>query len=156
MSHTKSGAALAVELRKLLEAADAADEMADVYLDVNNAVSDTDEGSTNAFRAGTPGESAADGLCSAGRGWMALRDEFQGIMGENYLNLRETAQALRHTVADYMSTDAEAADTLRDSYDGRLPSLDDRHGYEYPQMPPGYEMTARADDEQRKREEDAS
>jgi hypothetical protein len=154
MSHSKSGAALAVELRKLLEAADAADEMAEVYLAVNNAVSGTDEDSVTAFQTQMSGQPA--GLSSAGRAWISLRDQFQGIMGESYLNLRETAQALRHTVADYLSTDAEAADRLADSYDGRLPALDDRPGYEYPQLPPGYQPTTRADDEQRKGEEGAS
>lgn len=143
----QSGAALGASLYKLVEAAGHADDMAEAFLEANGEISGTGDGTDGSFRSR---ETRTGSASPVEAWWMMLRDQLQGILGENYTNLSETAVALRKTAAAYAAADGAAAEKLRTSiaeYNtspdddlGKIeyPSTDEPDPEDKPDMPDGY------------------
>jgi|GEM_PF-4381821 len=154
----QSGAALGASLYLLVEAAAHADDMAEAFLDANREIAATGEGSSGAF---LQRETAGGTVSPVEAWWTRLRDQLQGLLGENYTNLSETAVALRKTAAAYAAADEDAAAKLLDvieEYNSEpdpdlekfeVPSVDEPAPVVKAEMPDGYakpSMTRRRND----------
>ncbi len=98
-----TGATLGADLHRLLIVArEKIPGVAEYYLDSNRIVATTADTDSRAF-----GESRV------GPAWIALRDEYQAILGRTADNLNDTGRALERVVEYYSSTDEAAADKLK-------------------------------------------
>ncbi|GAA4912407.1 hypothetical protein LX16_2401 [Stackebrandtia albiflava] len=144
----QSGEALGASLYKIVEAAAHCGDMAESFLAANASLQGTQNGTDGAFGSR---ENRAGGQSSPVEGaWMSLRDQLQGILGQNYVNFKDAETALRTIAADYAATDGGAAaemnrliEDYNDAPDPDLgdiapPRSDEKPDYPKPDIPDGY------------------